>query len=157
MDWRGVGRKEKRKRWQMNSVHHSSDQSMGWSFSSFPESIMTCLFSAEYPSKPGADSLCHPFSDYFWGRTLEVCTGFGQSGSWLPDTQRYLVSPAGSGWASLWRPSWAHTQPQWVGMTQVGHFLSPSLTSSRGGKLQGWGRQCGRFLRNKGDAAVDDS
>lgn len=67
---------------------------------SFQKNILTDLLSAEYPSKQGADSLCHPFSDYFWGRTLEMCTGSGQPGLWLPDTERYLVSPAGSGWAS---------------------------------------------------------
>lgn len=32
----------------------------------------------EHLSKQGADSLRHPFSSYFWGRTLVMCTGFGQ-------------------------------------------------------------------------------
>lgn len=117
----------------MNSVLHFSDKSMGWSFFSFLESIMTYFLSAEYPGKQGADSLCHPFSDYFWGRTLEMCTGFGQPGLWLPDTQRYLISPTGSRWAEL-SP---HMTTVGVGMTAGGPFLSPTSTSSRGGPVQG--------------------
>lgn len=85
----------------MNSVPPSSAKSVGGNFYSFPKSIITSLLSAEYPSKQGADSLRYPFSDYFWGRTLEMCTGFGLPGLWLSDTERYSVSLAGSGWASL--------------------------------------------------------
>ncbi|KAK2509671.1 hypothetical protein MC885_000665 [Smutsia gigantea] len=55
----------------------------------------------EHPSKQRADSLCHPLSDYFWIKTLEVCTGFDQPGLWLPDTKRYLVFLAGPGRAIL--------------------------------------------------------
>lgn len=59
-----------------------------------------------------------------------MCTGFGQPGLWLPDTQRYLVSPSGAGWAEL-NPNITTVG---VRMTGRGPFLSPTPTSSKEGQ-----------------------
>lgn len=99
---------------------------------------MTSLLSAEYQSKQGADSVFHLFSDYFWERTLEMCTGFSQPGLWLPDTKRYLVSPARSSWDSLW----GQTEPSLAGWDDwEGPYLVSSMPHVMGGD-SGHRRQC---------------